>query len=639
MTQKYLTKSRFKLAVDCPTKLYYTGKKEYANANDGNEFLEMLADGGFQVGELAKQMYPGGVEITAKNPEAAIAETTQYLGLDDFILFEPAIVFGSFLVRVDVLIKRGDSLQVIEVKAKSFSGDASNLSGKRKSIAGDFLPYVQDVAFQKHVVQLAFPGCSVSAHLLMPDKSKTARVNGMNQWFKVQRSGRSTTVLVDERAKAPGLADSVLTCISVDHLANEVINNPIEIPGGGGSLAELADLWAQHYRSDERIAPMIGAQCGRCEFKAEQGADKRSGFHECWKLANNWSDADFDQGTVLDIWNFRGKDKLIQQGVYKLKQVTDTDLGVTDFDLATLSNNQRQWLQVAGLPPECQADGYYLDRDGLAAEVRNWVYPLHLIDFETAAVALPFHAGRRPYEQVAFQFSHHTLQADGKLAHVDEFLCAEPGEFPNYRFVRALREALRHDQGTVMRWSHHENSILNAIKTQLEKDEAPPADADDLLSFIVSITKGGERAMVDLADLARKHYFHPATKGSNSIKKVLPAVLQSSPWLQGTYSQPIYGAQGGIPSKNFQNMAWLRRDADGQVRDPYKLLADKLEWLDEDEDNPGINQGGAASYAYLRLQFENLDPAERDALKKALLRYCELDTLAMGFVLQGWLGK
>lgn len=640
---RYLTKSRFKLAVDCPTKLYYTGKKEYANLNDGNEFLETLADGGFQVGELAKFMYPEGIEIRAKGTDEAIAETAQYLSQDNFTLFEPAIVFGNFLVRVDVLIKRGDSLQVIEVKAKSYSGDPASLSGKRKPIAGEYLPYVQDVAFQKYVVQQAFPHCSLSAHLLMPDKSKTAHVNGMNQWFKVQRNGRSTQVLVDERAKAPGLADSVLTCISVDHLANEVINTPIEIPGGQGSLAELAELWAQHYQADERIAPMIGAQCGRCEFKGELGADKRSGFHECWKQANNWTDADFADGTVLDIWNFRGKDKLIQQGVVKLKQVTDADLGLTgpdlDFESGALSHSQRQWLQVGGLPPKCKDAGYYLDREGLAAEMRNWVYPLHLIDFETASVALPFHAGRRPYEQVAFQFSHHTMQADGTLAHADDFLCVEPGEFPNYKFVRALRESVRHDEGTIFRWSHHENSILNAIKTQLEMDTTPPDDTDELIAFINITTKGGERAMVDLADVARRYYFHPATKGSCSIKKVLPAVLQGSPQLQATYSQPIYGAPGGIPSRNFTNMAWLQRGPDGKVLDPYKLLLEKLEGVDDDEDNPGINQGGGASFAYLQLQFESLTTKEREVLKKALLRYCELDTLAMGFALQGWLDK
>jgi hypothetical protein len=28
MSNRYLTKSRFKLAMECPTKLYYTGKEE-----------------------------------------------------------------------------------------------------------------------------------------------------------------------------------------------------------------------------------------------------------------------------------------------------------------------------------------------------------------------------------------------------------------------------------------------------------------------------------------------------------------------------------------------------------------------------------------------------------------------------------
>ena len=38
-------------------------------------------------------------------------------------------------------------------------------------------------------------------------------------------------------------------------------------------------------------------------------------------------------------------------------------------------------------------------------------------------------------------------------------------------------------------------------------------------------------------------------KGSNSIKVVLPAILNSSKAIQKKYSQPIYGSL--IPSKNF----------------------------------------------------------------------------------------
>ena len=40
---------------------------------------------------------------------------------------------------------------------------------------------------------------------------------------------------------------------------------------------------------------------------------------------------------------------------------------------------------------------------------------IRVIDFETSAVALPFYAGMRPYEQIAFQFSHHVMHADGSI--------------------------------------------------------------------------------------------------------------------------------------------------------------------------------------------------------------------------------
>jgi len=59
-----LSKSRFKSALECPTKLYYSGKKkEYANQMAENEFMMALAEGGFQVGELAKYYHPCCADI------------------------------------------------------------------------------------------------------------------------------------------------------------------------------------------------------------------------------------------------------------------------------------------------------------------------------------------------------------------------------------------------------------------------------------------------------------------------------------------------------------------------------------------------------------------------------------------------
>ena len=100
---------------------------------------------------------------------------------------------------------------------------------------------------------------------------------------------------------------------------------------------------------------------------------------------------------------------------------------------------------------QCEDDEVYLERDGLQREMDSWVYPLHFIDFETTMVAIPFHAGRRPYEQLAFQFSHHTVQQDGTVAHAGEYLNVEQGAFPNYEFVRKLKAQLEHDNGSIFR--------------------------------------------------------------------------------------------------------------------------------------------------------------------------------------------
>ncbi len=132
---RYLTKSRFKIALSCPTKLFYTGKTSYANSMADNDFLSMLADGGFQVGELGKILHPGGHEIVSKNNAEALAETAEWMRRDEVELFEPAFAVDGCLVRVDILVKRGMSIEVIEVKAKSFDSNEPGFEGKRGGIA------------------------------------------------------------------------------------------------------------------------------------------------------------------------------------------------------------------------------------------------------------------------------------------------------------------------------------------------------------------------------------------------------------------------------------------------------------------------------------------------------------------------
>ena len=57
MTQ-LLTKSLFTTSLGCPRKLYYaTHSEQYDNANSDNDFLRSLAEGGIQVGALARHYY------------------------------------------------------------------------------------------------------------------------------------------------------------------------------------------------------------------------------------------------------------------------------------------------------------------------------------------------------------------------------------------------------------------------------------------------------------------------------------------------------------------------------------------------------------------------------------------------------
>ena len=153
----YLTKSRFKTALECPTKLFYSDKENiYTNQKSEDEFLMALAEGGFQVGELAKHYHPGGHDIVSLDYKESLDETNALLQQDNVIIYEPAIQFETFFIRVDVLVKTGNTIDLIEVKAKSFKS-RENFYSKKGFIDSHWQPYLNDVAFQNWVTQQAFP--------------------------------------------------------------------------------------------------------------------------------------------------------------------------------------------------------------------------------------------------------------------------------------------------------------------------------------------------------------------------------------------------------------------------------------------------------------------------------------------------
>ena len=256
----------------------------------------------------------------------------------------------------------------------------------------------------------------------------------------------------------------------------------------------------------------------------------------------------------------------------------------------------------------------------------------------------PFHAGSRPYEQIAFQFSHHIVKKDLSIEHSGQFISFEPGVFPNYNFVRALKRELDKDNGTIFRYHNHENTVLNQIYDQLNQDDSIIEDRDDLINFIKTITHRkdtwvGERNMVDLYKLVTSYYYPPSAGGSNSLKYILPATIQASEFLQEKYGQAVYGTPS-MPSLNFISKQWLEST---DSYNPYKTLPAVFEDVDADQLDSlvggfdEIAEGGAAMTAYAKLQFGHVPLEQREKLRDALLKYCELDTLAMVMIWEYWM--
>ena len=188
-------------------------------------------------------------------------------------------------------------------------------------------------------------------------------------------------------------------------------------------------------------------------------------------------------------------------------------------------------------------------------------YPRYYLDFETVDFAVPRWAGTRPYQQIPFQWSCHIDRGEGAPEHRD-FLDLT-GDAPMRRFAESMLAVLG-DAGSILVYNAGFESTRIMKLAVMFPDLAPPLGC--LLPRIV-----------DLLPITREYYYHPAMKGSWSIKKVIPTI---APDLD-------YG--------NLQNVA----------------------------------SSGDAPLAYLEATRPETTEERRAELDAALRRYCSNDTMAM----------
>jgi len=627
MKKKLLTKSKFKIALECPTKLFYMDKEEYLDNSLKNSFLKAIADGGEQVGAMAKCYYPEGIEITEIDPEKAIAKTEALLNEKEITLFEAAIEFENLLIRADILIKKGDNFELIEVKSKAINGiKIESEMGIGCNIKSKWKPYIKDVAFQRYVLKKRFPNSSIKSYLLLPDKLKKATVGGLNSFFNITKNKKGKTIIeLKGDCNKKNIGEPILKKINVDEKCNTIEENEYVYNETKYSFENYIKTIARNYYNSEKMVSKIGKKCKECPFRiSTENIEKgyKSGFNECWLKQTTLTKKNLQEPMVWDIWNFQGSNKL-----FETKRFLMRDIDITT-DLPKGVYYERQKVQIEKVINN--DDSIEFQQGSFLKEQKEWKYPLHFIDFETAQSPIPFYKDANPFQQIAFQYSHHIYHQNGKIEHKSEFIEVKRDHFPNFNFVRSLKKDLENDNGTIFRYANHEDSILKTISSQLETSEE--RDKEKLIKWIATIRKGGDRCMVDQCELVKKFYYNPKTGGSNSLKAVLPAVLNSSNFLQKKYGKAIYGTNK-IKSLNFYRKKWLVREGDAIVN-PYKTLKPIKS---RGKKGFSINEGSAALGAWNSLQA--FDGGERHirAVKKALLRYCELDTLAMVMIHQHWM--
>jgi hypothetical protein len=605
-----LSKSDFILATGCQAKLWFK-ENGFPGNRESDPYLQMLAYGGYMVEALANTRYPDAIALEyGGNFQSDCARTLELLAQENVTLFQGTLLDGRRLARVDVIDKRGDTVRLVEVKAKSFdsivhkasleSGDGGVFRQKSKHhlIHGDWKEKLADVTYQVLLLEKLLPGTRIIPYLALVDKSKRAGIDNAPNLFRIARTTRkdgSSTIHsaefigTSEQAAALGLITEVCVKDEVAILRDEV--------------AAAVPIYESMLESEfERSWGPLTADCRKCEFKHDDRPED-SGFHYCWQDLASVTPHVLDLYSVgkLNVGGIGVVEKLTSEGKASMFDVPEDCLKTKKGVIGPVALRQRRQIESA-------RTGEAWHSPELKDLISSLQYPLHFVDFEVSRIALPYHAGMRPYGQLTFQWSCHTVSSPTAAPVHYEWLNIDDS-WPNYRFAVELRKAVG-DTGTILTWSRFESSTLKGVDAELVGFDA--ADAD-LTKWIAAATSAPR--MVDLCDWCAKHYYHPSMRGRTSIKVVMDALWKSDGAMRAQFHE------------------WTGLDADA-ADDPYAALPPvEINGIVQD-----VREGTGAMRAYEAMMYgvEKNDAIAKQQWGGLLRQYCKLDTLSMVLILDYW---
>ena len=151
-----------------------------------------------------------------------------------------------------------------------------------------------------------------------------------------------------------------------------------------------------------------------------------------------------------------------------------------------------------------------VDREAIARELDELSFPLHFIDYETFAPAIPPFSRYSPYDQIPLQYSVHIVGAPSEEPMHRDFLHIGSDD-PSTSFLASLQQHIG-PFGAIIVWNKgFESHVNDCIAGRL------PSAKDYIIEF--------NDRIYDLKDIFAKQYFvHKHLYGKVSIKNVLPVL-------------------------------------------------------------------------------------------------------------------
>ena len=195
---------------------------------------------------------------------------------------------------------------------------------------------------------------------------------------------------------------------------------------------------------------------------------------------------------------YRVKDRVLKRlRSGGISRISDIPAG---FPLPPIADRQRRAIQSGKLAVD----------PGLAPALEDIVAPVAFIDFEAIQPAVPLWTGCRPFEAIPVQVSIHTVDADGKVRHLEWMAAGSADPRPELAaFLAPIATATR---TFVAYYSQFEQSMLTMLA-----HAARPEDREALLAATTRF--------VDLLPVVRNHVYHPRFRGRFNLKSVVGALL------------------------------------------------------------------------------------------------------------------